>query len=266
MKPLEKEIYEKILELSRRLPAAVKKRLENAGRTETGRARKALEIVRENWKTAEKYGMPLCQDTGIPLFFVTCGRKHEPEKIKDAIVNAAAAAYRKLRESEVSDPVRRTPSVTKPFIFWEYGRKTKIEILLKGGGCENLSALFHFNPVSGRKEIEEALLGFLKKRAINACPPLFIGIGIGGEMLTASRLAYRALLRLPEKRNSGRFYSSWEKRLEKRINLLGIGPQGWGGKTTVLGAGIEHAPSHIANLSLALVVNCHSFRKGSVFP
>lgn len=255
------------------LPAGVNRLLRLARQTDKNPlAQDALRVIQENIKIAQRQNIPLCQDCGLALFKVECG---EEVRISRGSLNACLQRVVReeytgnyLRCSVVSDPFHRknTGDNTPAFIHYECvpGRKLKINFLAKGGGAENKSRLAMLSPAKGRAGIEEFIIETMRQGAADACPPLFIGIGIGGDFTTVAWLAKKALFRQPGSSHPDSFYAGWEKNILEQINQLGIGPQGWGGKTTALSVQIEVAPCHIASLPVAVNVQCHLHRWGEV--
>jgi fumarate hydratase subunit alpha len=232
-------------------------------------ASETLNILIENIKIAEKEQIPLCQDCGSVIVFLEIGQQLEitGDYLYDAVNAAVAEAYKKfyLRKSIVSDPLRRknTGTNTPAFIHTDIVPGTGLtnDILLKGGGSENMSSLRMFRPTDS----VEAIIDYIEETVIaagpNPCPPLFLGIGIGGTADTAMLNAKKALLGNPAEGNPDPFYGELELKILERINNTGVGPMGFGGKNSAAGVYIKAAPTHIASLPVALNLNCHSFRK-----
>lgn len=218
---------------------------------------------------AEK--LALCQDTGLAVFFVEMGEKVKLEyagfkSLHDAISQGTAAGYGEgyLRKS-VCDPLSRknTGDNTPVFIHWEVvpGDEFKITFMAKGGGSENMSALKMMPPSAGAKGIEDFVVETVSKAGPNPCPPTVVGVGIGGNFDTSALLAKKALLRKPVgSPHADPVYADMEKRILERINKLGIGPMGLGGRTTSLAVHIVEHPCHIASFPVAVNINCHSHR------
>ena len=254
-----KNFSEFLLKLNYKLPKRVENKILKAYKNEKGRAKFALKIIIENFKLSKKFKTPLCQDTGIPVIFVE-SKNSNFEKIKAKILKATKIAYKNLRKSTVLDPLKRKVSLTKPFIYLVGGKRNRITVFIKGGGCENVSGIFHFPPQINKKEFIEKLSDFIINNGINSCPPLFVGIGIGEDTLGSVLLSYKALLR--NEKNRDPFYRKLEEEIKRRVNSLGSGIQGWGGKNMVLDVKIEKGPSHIASLTVSVMISCHSFRYG----
>ncbi len=258
------------------LPSDVMAALEDAARKETNpAAAKILNRLIENARQAADENKPLCQDTGLAVVFVEQGceasvKADEGKTLYDAINAGVAAGYKNgfLRNSVVADPLNKrentgsnTPAVIHHSIV--PGDKLKITVITKGAGCENKSQFKMFNPTVGRKEIIEWIADVVKQAGADACPPLIIGVGIGGNFELSCLLSKKALLRNLQQRNSDQFYAKLEADLLSRINTLGLGPQGLGGDTTALACLIEAAPCHIGSLPVAVNIECHSHRHKS---
>jgi len=229
-----------------------------------------LNILIENTGIAEKETIPLCQDCGSVIIFLEIGQKLEitGDNLYHAVNSAVADAYNKyyLRKSIVADPLRRknTGNNTPAFIHTDIvpGNSLIIDVMLKGGGSENMSALKMFRPT----DPVEKIIDFIEESVItagpNPCPPLFLGVGIGGTADIAMLNAKKALLKNPSEHNPDPYYRDLELKILERVNSTGVGPMGFGGKNSAAGVYIKEAPTHIASLPVALNLNCHSFRKG----
>jgi fumarate hydratase subunit alpha len=230
-----------------------------------------LSQILKNADIAAQEKLALCQDTGLAVFFVELGEKARLEyagfkSLRDAISQGAAAGYQEgyLRKS-VCDPLSRKNSGdnTPVFIHWEVvpGDDLRITFMAKGGGSENMSALKMMPPSAGAKGIEDFVVDTVSKAGPNPCPPTVVGVGIGGNFDTSALLAKKALLRKPVGSPSADpAYAEMEKRILERINQLGIGPMGLGGRTTSLAVHIVSHPCHIASFPVAVNINCHSHR------
>jgi len=261
------------------LPSDVLAALEEASQKESNpAAAKILNQLIENARIAKDEKIPLCQDTGLAIVFVEQGAEvavkppvsRKQVTLFDAINSGVAAGYKKgfLRNSVIADPLNKrentgsnTPAVIHHSIV--PGDKLKITIMAKGGGCENKSQFKMFNPTADRKEIIDWIVDVVKQAGADACPPLIIGVGIGGNFELSCLLSKKALMRNLRQRNADEFYAKLEADLLSRINLLGLGPQGLGGDTTALACLIETAPCHIASLPVAVNIECHSHRHKS---
>jgi fumarate hydratase subunit alpha len=254
------------------LPPDVLKSLEEFSAGESGVSKNIIDEIVENAEIARKEKIPLCQDTGTANFFVKLGRDTQITggNIYDAVNKGVAAGYKNnyLRKSIVSDPLERknTNDNTPANIYIDISDGDKIEItfLPKGGGSENASALKMLEPSAGWEGVRDFVLSAVKEKGRNACPPLVIGVGIGGDFASVGYLAKKALLRETGSANSDAFYADKERELLDAVNKLGIGPMGMGGKTTALAVLIETKPAHIASLPAAVSIQCHSCRRKTV--
>ena len=232
-----------------------------------------FEQILENAQIAKTEKLGLCQDTGLAVFFVEIGEDVELNRddglgsLKEAISEGAKAGYAEgyLRKSVVEDPIRRknTGDNTPVFIHWELepGDAFKVTFIAKGGGAENMSAVRMFAPAAGQQGIEDFVVETADKGGSNPCPPIVVGVGVGGNFEYSALLAKKALLRKPlGSHNPDPFYQEMEKTLLKRINNLGIGPQGMGGRCTALAVHVESFPCHIASMPAAVNIQCHSHR------
>ena len=270
---LEQILYDLIEKASTQLPKDTEKALEDAYRKETNHiAKLQLKTILENIKIARKEKLPICQDTGTLIFFVDVGidfpYKHE---IQSSIHRAVKIATEKipLRPNCV-DPFteENTGNIGEkiPWIEWNLirGKDCKITVLPKGGGSENCSTLKMFNPSDGIERIEDFVVNHIIECGGKPCPPVIVGIGIGGGADIAMKLAKRSLLRPVGERSKNRTLADLEERLLKRINETGIGPMGLGGKTTALDVHIEYASRHPASFPVAVSIQCWANRRASV--
>jgi fumarate hydratase subunit alpha len=229
--------------------------------------------LRENAIIAREEKLGICQDTGLAVFLVEIGEEVQLKKddgltsLKEAINEGTRRGYAEgyLRKSVVEDPIRRknTGDNTPAFIHWELvpGEKFKVTFIAKGGGAENMSAIRMFAPAAGLEGIEDFVVETVDKAGSNPCPPIIVGVGIGGNFEYVAWLAKKALLRRPlGSHNPDPFYADLEKRLLERINKLGIGPQGMGGRVTALAVHVEVFPCHIASMPAAVNIECHAHR------
>jgi len=227
----------------------------------------------ENVKIAKDEKLGLCQDTGLAVFFIEIGEDVQLKKdngiksLRDAITEGTRAGYNEgyLRKSVVEDPIRRknTGDNTPAYIHWELvpGDAFKVTFIAKGGGAENMSAIRMFAPAEGLESIEDFVVETVDIGGSNPCPPVVVGVGVGGNFEYSALLAKKALLRRPlGSHNPDPFYADMEKRLLERINNLGIGPQGMGGRITALAVHVEAFPCHIASMPAAVNIQCHSHR------
>ncbi len=239
---------------------------------ESSLAKNVLTQILENARIARECNMPACQDTGMAVVFLEIGQDIHfvGGDLYDAINEGVSEGYIKgyLRKSVVKEPYTdriNTGNNTPTIIHTEIvpGNKVKISIAPKGFGSENMSQLKMFKPADGVDEIIEFVLNVVREAGPNPCPPVVLGIGIGGTMEKASLMAKKALLRRLDEPNPDEEVRRLEERLLKLVNELGIGPQGFGGKTTALGINIEVFPTHIAGLPVAVNVSCHATRHES---
>lgn len=227
-----------------------------------------LENLLKNAELAHKKEVPICQDTGMAVFFVEIGNEVfiEGDTLTDAINKGVSIGYTDgfLRKSVVRDPLDRinTQDNTPAVIYYDFvkGDKIKITFAPKGFGSENKGGLKMLNPSDGVDGIIDFVTETVRKAGANPCPPMVVGVGIGGTMDKAAQIAKKALTRSIDTRNENPYYAELENRLLNRINKLGIGPQGMGGSTTALAVNIEVFPTHIAGLPVAVNINCHATR------
>lgn len=251
----------------------VKEKIESAYKQEKWpMAKEILEKISTNIDIAKKEEMPICQDTGMACVFVEIGQDVHiiGGNLKDAINEGIRQGYNEgfLRKSVVKDPLDRinTMDNTPAIIYYDIveGDKLKIKVAPKGFGSENMSQLKMLKPADGLEGIKDFVLKVVKEAGPNPCPPIVVGIGIGGTFDKAANLAKKALVRPLNEKNNNEFYANLEKELLKEVNELGIGPQGFGGKTTALAVNIETYPTHIAGLPVAVNINCHVTRHAEI--
>lgn len=222
----------------------------------------------ENLRAADELDIPICQDTGMAVIFVKIGQDVHfiGGSFNEAVNKGVAEGYRDgyLRKSIVADPLRRvnTGDNTPAVIHTEIVQGNAVELLVapKGFGSENMSRLKMFTPSASREDIIDYVVDAVKRAGSNPCPPMVIGVGIGGDFEECALLAKKALCRPVSLDNADSFYADMEREISERANELGIGPQGFGGKTTVLKTAIEVMPTHIAGLPVAVNVGCHVTR------
>ncbi len=224
--------------------------------------------ILENAGIAGTEDIPLCQDTGLSAIFVELGQDVHlvggglEEAIQSGVRQGYGEGY--LRKSMVEDPLRRkntgdnTPAVISVRVV--PGDKIKIRILTKGGGSENMSAIRMLKPSDGESGVKDFVVETVRKAGGNPCPPIIVGVGIGGSFDKCAYLAKRALLRKVGSVHPDSYYADMEKELLEKVNNTGIGPQGLGGRTTALAVHIEVHPCHIASLPVAVNTQCHSAR------
>ncbi len=270
VKVIENSIFEGIVNIKHKLPEDIKKALKDAYSNETdSTAKHIINQIIKNYDIAGRERIPLCQDTGSITIFIEIGQDvYLADGYILSAVNKAiswATADKHLRSSMVDDPISRknnndnTPAV----IYTEYARgdRVKLYIMAKGGGAENAS-VSQMLPLkyADKDKIKQYVLDWVKKHAAKACPPLIVGIGLGGTFDYVSVLAKKALLRKIDSRNKSNFYNRFEQELLTDINKLGIGPMGMGGKTTALAVYIEQHPTHLTSLPIAINLDCHAHR------
>ena len=227
-----------------------------------------LNTLLKNADLAKAKQVAMCQDTGMTVVFVEIGQQVTISDglLSDAINEGVRRGYQNgyLRKSVVADPINRinTNDNTPAIIHYNIvgGNQLKITVIPKGFGSENMSAIKMLSPSGGLEGVMDFVIDVIKKGGQNACPPLIIGVGVGGTMEKAAILAKTALLRPIDKPNDDEFWNEIENELKKRINELGIGPGGLGGATTALSVNIETYPTHIAGLPVAVNLNCHAAR------
>ena len=251
------------------LPDDIRVLIDRARTNEKSSAGKdVLSDLRENYILAEKENLPICQDTGMAVVFADVGQEVHITggSFEDAINEGVRQGYEKgfLRKSVVSDPLRRvntgdnTPAVIHTSIV--PGDRLKLVLAPKGFGSENMSSVKMFLPSCTVDEILDFIVKTVDDAGSNPCPPVILGIGLGGTLETAALIAKKALTRPANVRNPDPFYAELEEKALKRINALGLGPQGFGGTTTALAVNIETYPTHIAGLPCVVNVGCHVTR------
>ncbi len=234
-------------------------------------AREIIELLKENARIAKDEHIPICQDTGIAIFFVEIGQDLRIKNgfIVDAINEGVRKGYKEgyLRKSVV-DPItrRNTGDNTPAIIYTELvpGDKLKISFMPKGAGSENMSAIRMLRPTEGVEGVRSFVLECVQKAGANPCPPVVIGVGIGGSFEKAALLAKKSLLRPVGSPNSKLELASLEETLLKAVNKTGIGPEGFGGKVTAMAVHVESFPCHIASLPVAVNINCHAARHKTI--
>lgn len=247
----------------------VKERISECARCETSQlARDVFASVEENMRIAAEGVFPICQDTGMACVFLEIGQDvhlaggNLHDAINEGVRRGCAEGY--LRQTIVEDPFRRknTGDSTPADINIDIvpGDKVKIIVAPKGFGSENMSQIKMLTPGAGVKGAEDFIIKVCEEAGGRPCPPIVIGVGIGGNFNKAALMAKKALLRPLGQHNEDPFYAEMEDRLLERINGLGIGPQGFGGSTTALAVNVIAAPTHIAGLPVAVNINCHVSR------
>lgn len=251
------------------LPEDVSEALKRSYEFETGLAKDILKQIIDNQKVASEDKIPLCQDTGVAVIFVEWGTEvlYEDGDPMDAFNEGVRLAVKEgyLRASVVDDPVFNrinTKDNTPCIVHFELvkGDRVKIVVAPKGAGSENMSALRMLKPAQGLKGVKDFVIETVKNAGGNPCPPIIVGVGIGGNFEKSAILAKKALLRKVGEPNKNPDYARLEQELLNEINLLGIGAMGVGGRITALAVHIEYAPCHIASLPVAVNTQCHSAR------
>jgi fumarate hydratase subunit alpha len=231
-------------------------------------SRSTLDIILENARLARRHKIPLCQDTGMTVVYCDVGSDVGLKgiSVERAIQKGITQATRRgrLRHSIVQSPFKRINTKTNGPGIIHYkcvrGRALTVKVMLKGFGCENKGAVSLFNPTAGRAEVLDYIVKTIKAAGANACPPFVVGVGIGGTLDKACELSKEVLFRRLAKKNPISYLNTMEREIEQRVNASGIGPLGFGGKSTVLKVFMEEFPTHIAGLPVAININCHSLR------
>ena len=257
------------IEANQHLPDDVKCAIETCrAREDSAFARSVLDKIIENYQIAHSECVPICQDTGMACVFLEVGQDVHlvGGDLRQAVDEGVRRGYDKgyLRKSVVADPIRRgnTGDNTPAMLYTEIvpGENVKITVGPKGFGSENMSAIRMFKPSAGLQGIKDFILETVESAGPNPCPPMVIGVGIGGTFDKATLLAKKALMRPLDSHHPDPYYADLEKEMLEKVNTLGIGPQGFGGKTTALGLNIETMPTHIAGMPCAININCHVTR------
>lgn len=270
-KVIEDTVARLCIEANLRLPPDVINAIESAEKAEPwDGAKRILSLLGDNVRIASEKTLPVCQDTGMACVFVELGQDvHIDGDFEEAVNNGVRRGYGEgyLRKSVVCDPLRRvntgdnTPALLT--VKLTRGDKMRITVMPKGFGSENMSALKMLKPADGVEGVKNFVLETVEKAGANPCPPIIVGVGIGGSFDKAAYLAKHALLRPVNEPNPDEYYAALESELLDKINALGIGPQGFGGKTTALAVLIEAMPTHVAGLPVAVNISCHATRRAS---
>ena len=270
-KVIEDTVARLCIEANLRLPPDVINAIESAEKAEPwDGAKRILSLLGDNVRIASEKTLPVCQDTGMACVFVELGQDvHIDGDFEEAVNNGVRRGYGEgyLRKSVVCDPLRRvntgdnTPALLT--VKLTRGDKMCITVMPKGFGSENMSALKMLKPADGVEGVKNFVLETVEKAGANPCPPIIVGVGIGGSFDKAAYLAKHALLRPVNEPNPDEYYAALESELLDKINALGIGPQGFGGKTTALAVLIEAMPTHVAGLPVAVNISCHATRRAS---
>jgi len=236
---------------------------------ESSIGREILQIMLKNYELAAQLQMPLCQDTGVVVVFVELGQDVHltggdfNQAIDEGVRQGYSEGY--LRKAIVTDPViqrKNTGDNTPAIIYTEIvpGDALKITLVPKGGGSENMSEVRMMNISVGLEGVKDYIVDCVRRAGGRPCPPVIVGVGLGGNLEQAALLAKKALLRPLEAKNFDPFWAEIERELLERINRLGIGPQGLGGSTTAWAVSILHRPCHIASMPVAVNLDCHCHR------
>lgn len=253
---------------NRHLPQDMRGRIEACREEEDwAPAGEILDRIVENYRIAGENERPICQDTGMACVFLKIGQDvHVTGDIRAAVDEGVRQGYGEgyLRKSVVRDPLDRvnTGDNTPAMLYYELvpGEELEITVAPKGFGSENMSQIKMLRPSDGVQGVKDFVVKAVEEAGPNPCPPIVVGVGLGGTFDKAAYLAKRALLRPVDRRNAVPFYAALEEELLASINALGIGPQGFGGRTTALAVNIEQCPTHIAGLPVAVNINCHVTR------
>lgn len=264
-------VYRAVLDMHVRLPRDVGTRLEECARTETGVGRRVLEHILRNVRLAGEQALPMCQDTGLMWVFLQVGEELSLHGLKGSVSQGIAEAYRDgyFRASIVQDPLSRrlNTGTNLPAVFHldlVPGRKLQIDLLAKGFGSENCSRTAMLQPTAERAEVIEAICAVMRQARGAPCPPVVLGVGLGGTMDYAALLSKRALTRSLADHHPNPYYAELERDACAAINALGIGAGGLGGSCTALGVAIETCATHIAGMPLAVSVNCWADRRARI--
>ena len=253
------------------LPQDIKDRIIQCRKEESwGTAQEILDRIIENYEIADTVPQPICQDTGVACVFLEIGQDvHICGDLQEAVNEGVKQGYRDgdLLKSVVGEPLNRvnTGDNTPDMLYTEIvpGDSLKITVAPKGFGSENMSQIKMLRPSDGVEGVKAFVTKVVEEAGPNPCPPIVVGVGIGGTFDKAAYLAKKALMRSTDERNADPYYADLEQELLEKINALGIGPQGFGGKTTALCVNIEKFPTHIAGLPVAVNINCHVTRHKS---
>ncbi|MDR0554344.1 MAG: fumarate hydratase [Treponema sp.] len=256
------------VEANRKLPGDVRDGVRAALQRESWpAARNTLEKLIANFELAEERRLPICQDTGMACVFLKIGREvHIRGDIEAAVNEGVRQGYREgfLRCSVVADPLNRvnTGDNTPAMLYLDFveGDLISVTVAPKGFGSENMGRIAMLSPSEGAEGVIDFVTRTVEAAGPNPCPPVVVGVGLGGVFDKAALLAKKALLRPLGRRHPDPYYGELEAEMEKRINALGIGPQGFGGAVTALAVMVETMPTHIAGLPCAVNLNCHAAR------
>ncbi len=258
-------VKEMCIEANLELAPDMKQALVSAKENETSEVGcKILSDLEENLEIAKNESIPICQDTGMAVVFVEVGQNVKAKgSLTEAINEGVRQGYTEgyLRKSVVSDPLERvnTNDNTPAIIHYDIvdGNEIKITLAPKGFGSENMSKIVMLKPADGIEGVKEVVINAVKDAGPNACPPMVVGVGIGGTFEKCTILAKKALARDLNSKNENQLYADLEDELLEKINKIGIGPGGLGGTQTALGVNVETYPTHIAGLPVAVNICCH---------
>lgn len=272
-KEISKAVEKLLVEANYFLPDSLANRIKAFQDKETNTlAKSVLSKLTENLDAAKELNVPICQDTGMAVIFLEIGQQVflEGELLEDAVNQGTANAYigGYMRKSIVKDPLfdRKNTNDNTPAVIHTKivpGDKIKITVAPKGFGSENMSRIKMFNPSAEKKDIVDFVTETVKIAGGNPCPPVVVGVGLGGTFEYAAFLAKKALTRDVDVRNPDDKYAQLENEMLEAVNRLNVGPQGFGGKTTALAVNIETFPTHIAGLPCAVNIGCHVTRHKS---
>ena len=256
------------IQANRQLPQDMKNQIEACrSREDWAPAREILDRIVENYQIAGDNDRPICQDTGMACVFLKIGQDvHISGDLRAAVDEGVRQGYAQgfLRKSVVRDPLDRvnTGDNTPAMLYIDLvpGQEAEITVAPKGFGSENMSQIRMLRPSDGVQGVKDFVRKVVEDAGPNPCPPIVVGVGIGGTFDKAAYLAKRALMRPVDQRSAVPYYAQLEAELLEEINALGIGPQGFGGRTTALAVNIEQCPTHIAGLPVAVNINCHVTR------
>ena len=264
-----KNIREMCIEANHFLSPDMKQVFDEAvSREESPLGKQILNQLEENLRIAGEDMIPICQDTGMAVVFLKAGQEvhFTGGSLTEAVNEGVRQGYTEgfLRKSVVQDPIERvnTGDNTPAILHYEIveGDSVEITVAPKGFGSENMSMIRMFKPSAGLQGIKDFILETVETAGPNPCPPMVVGVGIGGTFDKAALLAKKALMRPVDSENEDPYYADLEKEMLEKINQLGIGPQGFGGKTTAIGLNIETMPTHIAGMPCAINISCHVTR------
>lgn len=272
VKLVEQAVRDLCISANKILPADLEKRISACAACETAELPcSIMQSLQDNILAAKELDIPVCQDTGMAVVFAEIGQDVHfvGGLFEDAVNRGVSRGYTEgyLRCSVVADPLRRvntgdnTPAVIHIRIV--QGESVKITVAPKGFGSENMSCLKMFTPAATADDIIDYVVSVAKTAGSNPCPPMVLGVGIGGTFEQCALLAKTALCRNVSEKNADEFYASMEEKILQKVNMLDIGPQGFGGNTTALAVAIEARPTHIAGLPVAVNVGCHVTRHKS---